>query len=812
MNKNIFSVYKIPAYSVKKEDYESCKYEGDVASILKRLEKNKGYHLKINPDKPCKFYGDFDHCSDPKEFFEFLSIFHKLIGVKKEDISYTESKNNKGEWSYHYVIPSLETTPSDLKYFFETKCKDYFTKFKDSYQLDTGVYGNVLFRLPNQTNKNKLNVHEIKQGKMIDFIVEDVEDCDARIKYANKEVAPKSPVKPTIKTADEDILKHSEICLECIDYNDYNDWTKTGMILKNILPDEGFDLWLEFSSQYSKFKKDECVTKWNSYKNDGGLNLGSLVYMAKENNLDLYNELMTEWKPQPIKPESKKEEINFHSLSTSSIADHFKSKFSNKFIFQNDRLYFYNGVYWQCEDKKNLFSLNNFLSGEYFDYLFNLFQIEEKKQYENMKDDTKEKMDKIKGQLCNLKNYDKRQKYIADILLKLNNPDVQFDNNPYLFAFNNKIYDLEKSQFIEPKFDQYVSMTTGYKYIDNDHEEKAKIDEINKLIDTIFPDPEIKKLYLTILSTGMDGKALELFVIANGSGGNGKGLLNEFVFNMLGNYAYILPSTILLNPLKSNGANVEVANANRKRLVIAREPDAKFKINTSTLRELTGGEEINARGLYSDNTKVNLNLSFVMECNDKPKLDEINDAMSRRILDIPFKNRFVDQYVYDELDEEDKKTTFLVNSDYKGTEFKVKYRQALFKILCDHHQAFLKNKRVLPKPKEIIQRNKEYLQSSDEMLSWFNDNYDKTDNKKDIIKLKSVYDKFKDSEFFHNCTKQQKRDNNYKTFVEKLQNNIFLRKYVTIDSKNVNIITNYVIKKAEEFDDDDDKVKSALDI
>ena len=50
MYKNIFSVYKIPAYSVKKEDYESCKYEGDVASILKRLEKNKGYHLKINPD------------------------------------------------------------------------------------------------------------------------------------------------------------------------------------------------------------------------------------------------------------------------------------------------------------------------------------------------------------------------------------------------------------------------------------------------------------------------------------------------------------------------------------------------------------------------------------------------------------------------------------------------------------------------------------------------------------------------------------------------------------------------------------------
>jgi hypothetical protein len=38
-----------------------------------------------------------------------------------------------------------------------------------------------------------------------------------------------------------------------------------------------------------------------------------------------------------------------------------------------------------------------------------------------------------------------------------------------------------------------------------------------------------------------------------------------------------------------------------------------------------------------------------MECNDKPKLDEINDAMARRILDIPFKSRFVDEYIYQDL-------------------------------------------------------------------------------------------------------------------------------------------------------------------
>ena len=82
MSKNNFCIYKIPAYSVKKEDYESCKYEGNMSSILNKLEKNKGYHLKINPDKACKFYGDFDHCKDPKIFSEFLGKLSEMLGFK----------------------------------------------------------------------------------------------------------------------------------------------------------------------------------------------------------------------------------------------------------------------------------------------------------------------------------------------------------------------------------------------------------------------------------------------------------------------------------------------------------------------------------------------------------------------------------------------------------------------------------------------------------------------------------------------------------------------------------------------------------
>jgi phage/plasmid-associated DNA primase len=262
---------------------------------------------------------------------------------------------------------------------------------------------------------------------------------------------------------------------------------------------------------------------------------------------------------------------------------------------------------------------------------------------------------------------------------------------------------------------------------------------------------------------------------------------------MLGNYSYVLPSEILLKPLKV-GNNPEVANMNNKRFVIAREPDKNFMFNCATIKEITGGGEVNARLNYSNDTKTNLNLTFILECNEEPKLNEVNDALSRRILDIPFKNRFVDKDIYDTLDDEEKKTTFLINKFYKTNEFKEKYKITLFLILCEYYREYYNNNNTLPIPDEILKRNRQYLANSDELLSWFDDNFIKTNNKKDIIKLKIVYDIFKNSEYFNNLNKLQKRQNNYKHFIEKIENNMFLKKLIIKDCHGTQIITNYIQK------------------
>lgn len=599
----------------------------------------------------------------------------------------------------------------------------------------------------------------------------------------------------THNKTEEDIIK----LLSCLNYDrfSYNDWLNVGIIIYN--ETNNIELWKNWSKQYDKYNKKELIEKWGSFNDtlDKKLTIKTLIQYAREDNLDLYNKCFY------IKC------IFDNVLSTASISIHFKKIHGDKFIYQKAKLYYFNGFYWISEDVKDkLININNFIRDTYFFNLMNEFQVYEMKQLKSDGDSESKckRLNEIRAYINTLLNHDKRQKFINELICILNNDDIKFDNTPYLFAFNNKIYDLSKGDFIEPNPEQYISITCGYDFIEADEAENKS--QLNIMINTIFKQPELKKIYLTTISTGLDGLPLEKFILANGSGGNGKGVLNELIQYMLGNYAYILPADILLKPLKT-GNNPEIANLNKKRLVIAREPDHNLMFNCATIKELTGGSQINARLNYSNDTTTHLNMTFILECNDKPKLNEVNDALSRRILDIPFKSKFVNKEDYNKLDEEDKQQVDIINTYYKTEEFKEKYKFALFFILVEHYKEYIKNDKCLPVPEEVIKRNHNYMASSDELLNWFEDKYEKTNDPKDIIKLKDIYELFTRGDYFINLNKIQKRQMNYKNFINKMETNMFLKKYVKFNKDKVYIMTNYrIISKYE----DENEEQHPLDI
>ena len=306
--------------------------------------------------------------------------------------------------------------------------------------------------------------------------------------------------------------------------------------------------------------------------------------------------------------------------------------------------------------------------------------------------------------------------------------------------------------------------------------EEKEIEELKGVLNSILPVEDERKLYMTILCSGMVGKTLEKFINANGSGGNGKGVLNELMYEMSGEYAYNCCNEVLLKPLKS-GNNVDVANMENKRVVFYREPDTsqQQKLNISSIKELTGGSEISATKKYSNKTKCVISGTHIIECNERPKINgRVDNAMVRRLIDIPFRSMFVKNVK----DYEGEQYVFQGNDNYKTAEFRDTYKCALFVILIEYMKEYMEQKENIDYfiCESVKKRTNAYLEGCDEILSFFHEHYERGDAQ-DVVCVKDIMELFRESDIYINMSKAEKRNMNAKKFKEEISKNMILKKY-----------------------------------
>lgn len=467
------------------------------------------------------------------------------------------------------------------------------------------------------------------------------------------------------------------------------------------------------------------------------------------------------------------------TLTTSLIASIFRLLFGHEFVYVNGKLYFYNEVYWQFDNEDNI--LHKRIDKQFHDKL--IFKITDvirqctldttDENKSASEDYMKRAKERLKAISC-LKNSSYRKQVVEDICRYLTNNDIKFDSNPHLFAFTNNVYDLSIGQFKQPVYSDYISQTCCYEY--SSFYPTSRVENLHKLLDTIFPNPKVKDHKLTIASTGLYGQLIEGLFVDTGAGGNGKSLLNSLLLKTFGEYGYKLPSEVLLKPI-SGGANPQVANINNKRFILAQEPDSNKKIVSSTIKELTGDTQINARGLYSSDCVVNIKSTFVIEANSIPNIDEVNDAVLRRLNGniIPFISKFVSKSVYDETT--DKNNLYIGNPYYKTDEFQDEYKQAMFMILAEYFIKFRQNNYNFPTPpRECFDQSKSFLMRSDNIYDWFSEFYEADENS--YVYVSDVYKLFTSSTYYANLSKSDKRKYNAKYFLEKVGENLFLKQHL----------------------------------
>jgi len=630
----------------------------------------------------------------------------------------------------------------------------------------------------------------------------------------------KKPIKPikepsvSIKQSIEDCQTYKEInylldngFLDLIKTKkDHSNFTKIGYAIYNTWGEEGLSLYLKMSESHSDNYDVSVYT--DRYKDiiskvKSSISVGTVFFIFQEYDATLYAKLMADLRKLSLTTKEARvnyfieetifsqTEVDFANVLFEMYKDTYKCVDKEK-----NRWYYFNSFVW-VEDKG--ITLRTKISVEMFT------------KYEFMKDKIEEQMLSVdaKGDVYELLK--KKSKLISEIQKKIKGTTIKnniikeakdlfwdadfydkLDNKPYLFAFNNCIFDLKTGLKITPNKDDYLSITCGYDYDDN--YDPNLIVELNKIISTILFDKDLKDYYMSVLATGLCGNTLQKFHIATGTGGNGKSILNSLALDCVGKYGYKLKPAVLQEDIKT-GANPEVANIHKKRLVISQEPDKNRKIKASTMKEITGDKDLNARGLYSSNTETMLNITLIMECNDMPIIDETGGGVGRRLVAVPFVLNALEEKDFNALSEQDKicGKYALQNTEYISNEFRTKYKQALFMILIDYFKKFVENKLNIPTPPKIcLNKTKDYMATSDDIFCWFESYYEpltteELNTKVDVpISLSDIHSLFTSSEVFRNMSKEQKRSYNRKNFLEKIENNLFLRKHLILRKARYN--------------------------
>jgi putative DNA primase/helicase len=120
-----------------------------------------------------------------------------------------------------------------------------------------------------------------------------------------------------------------------------------------------------------------------------------------------------------------------------------------------------------------------------------------------------------------------------------------------------------------------------------------------------------------------------------GKGANGKSTFLEVIRHALGDYAQTADFASFMVSKQQTVRN-DIARLNGARLVTATESESGKRISESVVKQLTGGDTVSARFLFSEFFEFVPQFKLWLATNHKPKIVGADDGIWRRIRLIPF--------------------------------------------------------------------------------------------------------------------------------------------------------------------------------
>lgn len=155
------------------------------------------------------------------------------------------------------------------------------------------------------------------------------------------------------------------------------------------------------------------------------------------------------------------------------------------------------------------------------------------------------------------------------------------------------------------------------------------------LASTFGEDPNLIGFLQRLLGYAATGHVTHhVLPFLHGTGGNGKSVLTNVLAGVLGDYAIMLPSSVLIAQRYSH--DTELARLAGVRVAIASEVPTEGRFDEERVKMLTGGDRITARRLYHDPFEFAPSHTLILSGNHQPAVESGGDSFWRRLRLIPF--------------------------------------------------------------------------------------------------------------------------------------------------------------------------------
>ena len=413
--------------------------------------------------------------------------------------------------------------------------------------------------------------------------------------------------------------------------------------------------WVQLRSKASDFDYNsiaELYGQWKKFhksnQSNKSVTKNSILYWVRKENPEAYEKI-------------KSETIDYYlekALETATeydIALVLKQMFKDKYVCVS---YDKKGIWYLFKNHRWFQDKGLSLRSKISEECYNLFTDKEDKltkelfEYEEG-DDRREflkKKLKIVGEIKQkLKKTNDKNNILREAAEIFYDGDFvkSMDTNKYLLCFNNGVVDFTNKIFRDGYPEDYITKSTRINYIpfeELENIDKNVISVIHEFMDKLFPVKDLNRYMWDHLASCLVGtNKNQTFHVYHGSGSNGKSILADMMSVTLGDYKGTVPITLVTEKRGLiGGTSDEVLKLKGIRYAVMQEPSKGVKLNEGIMKELTGGDPIQARGLYSESEIFEPQFNLVVCTNNLFDIESNDDGTWRRIRKCDFLAKFID--------------------------------------------------------------------------------------------------------------------------------------------------------------------------